>query len=90
MAKKPSKALTVLSQNLQRLLEARQTTQPELARRAKVDQKTVWRIVRMENEPSVDKLEKLAAVLQVETWQLLVPNLDPQHLPDLVREEVTA
>ncbi|HET8745695.1 MAG TPA: helix-turn-helix transcriptional regulator [Ramlibacter sp.] len=92
MAKKPSKALTVLAENLDRLIAARQArepqfTQPMLAKLAKVDQKTVWRIVHKQNEPSIDKLEKIANVLQVETWHLLVPDLDPAKLPELAREE---
>jgi transcriptional regulator with XRE-family HTH domain len=95
MAKKPSKALTVLADNLGRLIAARQEkdplfTQPVLAKLAKIDQKTVWRIVNKQNEPSIDKLEKIAGVLKVQTWHLLVPNLNPARLPELESERATA
>lgn len=89
MAKKPSKALTVLAQNLGRLMDSRQKTQPAIAKQAKIDQKTIWRIVHMTNEPALDKLEKIAGVFDLEAWQLLIPNLDPERLPELAREEAT-
>lgn len=90
MAKMPSKALQVLSQNLERLIAAHPelNTQPKLAARAKVDQKTVYRIVAKQNEPSIDKVEKLARALGLDgAWQLLVPNLKPAEIPTLAGVE---
>lgn len=91
MAKMPSKALRVLSENLERLIAAHPelNTQPKLAKEAKIDQKTVYRIVTKQNEPSLDKLEKLAKALGVEPWQLLVPGLQPAALPVLAEVEAT-
>ena len=85
MAKAPSKALQVLAENLERLIASHPelNSQPKLAAKAKMDQKTVYRIITKQNEPSTDKLEKLAKALNLEPWQLLVPGLVPDDLPAL-------
>lgn len=93
MGNPPSKALQVLAQNLTRCIAAHKelNTEPKLAARAKIDQKTVYRITHMQNEPSIDKVEKLAKALGLQTWQLLVPELvltDPPALA--VKEHVEA
>jgi transcriptional regulator with XRE-family HTH domain len=64
-------------------------TQGKIAAKAKVDQKTVSRILLLQNEPSLDKLEKIAGVFGYEAWQLLVPTFDPLH-PPVLADEVTA
>ncbi|AEG94426.1 helix-turn-helix domain-containing protein [Ramlibacter tataouinensis] len=91
MAKVPSKALQVLAANLERLIAEHKelNSQPKLAAAAKIDQKTVYRIVTKQNEPSTDKLEKLAKALGVQTWQLLVPGLKPGALPELAVKETS-
>jgi transcriptional regulator with XRE-family HTH domain len=57
-----------------------------LGKKAGVDQKTIWRILNHTNQPTIDKLAKLAAVFKLEAWQLLAPRLggelykiDPQR-----------
>jgi plasmid maintenance system antidote protein VapI len=89
MAKKPSHALEILAANLQRMMaaSAEYDTQPKLARQAKMDQKTISRIVNKQNEPSIDKLEKLAKVFHLEPWQMLVPGLAANRKPQLVEQE---
>lgn len=91
MAKKPSKALQVLAENLDRLMQVTPEfgTQPKVAAKAKIDQKTVWRITKKLNEPSTDKVERIAAVFGLEAWQLLVPDLQPSHPPELADQVVT-
>lgn len=97
MGKPPSKALQVLAQNLSGLLAANRklnkepSTEPKLAAMAKVDQKTVYRITHMQNEPSIDKVEKLAKQFDLQAWQLLVPRLVPSEPPELaVKEKAVA
>lgn len=91
MAKRPSRALQVLARNLGRLMVASRVydTQGKVAAKAKVDQKTISRILLLQNEPSIDKLERIAAVFGCEAWQLLVPTFDPLN-PPVLAEEVTA
>ena len=42
---------------------------------------TLDRIRRMESGCSIDELDKLAKVFELESWQLLVPDLDPTNPP---------
>jgi transcriptional regulator with XRE-family HTH domain len=96
MANLPSKALQVLAENLKRAIADRPRSrkrdgelidsEKKLALDAEIDQRTVNRIVKMQNEPSIDKLEKLAKALGVQSWQLLVPGLQVKAPPELVRE----
>lgn len=47
----------------------------KLAKKAGVDQKTIWRVLNQTNVPTLDKLTKLAGVFKIEAWQLLAPRL---------------
>jgi hypothetical protein len=49
---------------------------------------TLDRIRRHESACSLDQLDKLAKVYELEPWQLLVPNLNPNSLPVLLGGEV--
>lgn len=42
---------------------------------------TLDRIRRMESGCSIDELDKLARIFELESWQLLVPDLDPANPP---------
>lgn len=91
MGKPPSKVLKVLAENLKRCIAEHKelNTEPKLASRAKIDQKTVYRITHLQNEPSIDKIEKLAKALDLEAWQLMVPNMTLTEPPTLtVKEQV--
>jgi hypothetical protein len=44
---------------------------------------TLDRIRRMESGCSIDELDKLARIFELESWQLLVPDLDPTNPPML-------
>ncbi|MBX3603220.1 MAG: helix-turn-helix transcriptional regulator [Rubrivivax sp.] len=50
-------------------------TAGRLSKAAKVDQKTIWRILNQANAPTLDKLTAIASAFRVETWQLLAPRL---------------
>lgn len=89
MGKPPSKVLQVLAENLKRCIADHKelNTEPKLAARAKMDQKTVYRITHLQNEPSIDKVERLAKALGVEAWQLLVPALTLAEPPEIAVKE---
>lgn len=61
----------VVAQNLRRLRRQRGMSQEELADRAGVYRNYIGMLERAENAPTVDMLEKLAAVLQVNAAALL-------------------
>ena len=60
-----------VARNLRRLRAERGLTQEEVAERAGLNRNYVGMLEREENSPTVDMLEKLAAVLQVEPEFLL-------------------
>lgn len=80
-----SQSFQIVAANLE-ALRARYpalNSQAAIGRAAKVDQKTVGRILNLTNEPSLEVLAKIAKVFDLEAWQLMVPGLDvakPQRL----------
>lgn len=108
MANKPSRTLQVLAENLERLMAEREEykTQTKVAKKAKVDQTTVSRILQAlpakvaeakrkaaesgelgmkYHEPSIDKIEAIAKVFDLDAWQLLLPGLQPGDRPEIRR-----
>lgn len=77
----------ILSENLRSLMDSH----AHLDRFAKIvkaggpSNGTLDRIRRMESGCSIDELDKLAKVFELESWQLLVPNLDPTNPPLLAQ-----
>lgn len=61
----------IVARNIRRLRAERDITQEELAERAGLNRNYVGMIEREENAPTVDTLEKLSEVLQVEPTSLL-------------------
>ena len=61
----------IVARNLRRLRAERDITQEELAEKAGLNRNYVGMIEREENAPTVDVLEKLAEVLQVEPTSFL-------------------
>ena len=61
----------VVATNLRRLRNARGLSQEELADRADVNRNYVGMLEREENAATIDMLEKLAAVLDVDPIELL-------------------
>lgn len=83
-------AVKVLAENAKAFRSAAKMTQPQVADAAKrhnktIDQGTISRIERGSIVASVEVIEALAAGLDVELWQLLVPGADPQN-PPILRE----
>ena len=62
-----------MARNLRRLRAERGLTQEEVAQRAGLNRNYVGMIEREENAPTVDILERLAEVLQVDATALLSP-----------------
>lgn len=71
--RRPEKLLAV---NLQWLMDnTPMNSQAKVGAKAKIDQKTVGRIMNMTNSPTLEKLSALANAFGVEAWQLLAPRL---------------
>lgn len=72
MDKSPAEAL---SGNVRWLLETTTLdSQAKIAKAAKVDQKTVGRMLNMGNSPTLASIVAVAAVIKIDAWQLLAPN----------------
>lgn len=87
-------ARVVLAKNLEAAMKRPgrpEISQQELARRAKrlgtekskLSQSTINRILKAEVSLGVDQLVILSQILDVEPWQLLVPNMDAADPPVL-------
>ncbi len=83
-----SAAFEIVAANLAGLMASHKSynTQAAVGRAAKVDQKTVGRILNRTNEPSLDIIAKIARVFDLELWQMLVPNLEPTNPPMLASQ----
>lgn len=64
------------------------TSDAKVAKRAGVDQKTVWRMVNEANSARVESVAKVAEAFGLSTWQILVPGLDPSNPPVVAMTEV--
>lgn len=73
----------VLATNLRRLMETHASlrSQPALAKRAGVDQKTISRVLAAENAPSITVVAKIARAFGLEAWMLLTRQFNPQDPP---------
>lgn len=83
-----SAALKALRENLGKVLASRKKSEPEFAKLAKIDQKTLWRVLRGPNEPTLETVSKLAKACGLEPWQLLTPDLEPNNPPMLAAQSV--
>jgi len=79
----PGSAKKILATNLQSVMGHQNLSQMGLHRRSGVAQATIGRILREESAADIDTLQALASGLGTESWQLLVPNLDPVNRPNL-------
>lgn len=67
-------ARRALSGNVEWLLRnTAHDSQPKLAKQAKLDQKTVGRMLNNSNAATLDSIQALAVALKIEPWQLLAP-----------------
>lgn len=91
MAAKRLRPRDTLAINLRELLAAHEMSGPELARRAKVDIKTVNNMVNGRYDPRPEKVDQVAEVFGMLGWQLLVSDLPMSllrkdgRLADLIR-----
>lgn len=81
-----SKAFAALRDNLARVLETRKISEPSFAKLAGIDQKTLWRVLHGETEPTLATVSKIAKAVGAEPWMLLTPNMHPTNHPMLVSE----
>lgn len=77
--------LASVAANVAKCMESGRGPASQIALGAKVGigQSTVGRILTGENDPRIGTLDKIAAAYGLETWQLLVPDLDPKNPPIL-------
>lgn len=61
-------------------------SQNAVGKAAKVDQKTIERMLKCLNEPTLEKVELVAKVFGLTAWQILTPGLDPTNHPMLAAE----
>jgi transcriptional regulator with XRE-family HTH domain len=88
--KTPSRALSVLSDNLKALANKNQWTQAELGKETGIGQKQASRILNKETEPRLHTLSEIAEALHKDEALLLCPEMKADHLfaKSMVREEL--
>jgi len=90
----PRDVQAVLAANLAALMAITPEldSQVKLAKKARLNQTTVSRILSCRNACSVANLQKLAAAFKVAPWTLLIPGFDPRDPPaeTLSRSQVHA
>lgn len=75
----------VLAANLNRLMATYPSldSNPKLAKKAKLGVGTIARTRNADAACSLDTLDKLAGCFELQSWQMLVPDLDPKSPPVL-------
>lgn len=58
-------------------------SQPELAKKSGVGQNTISRILSKGENVRLETLSKIARAYDLDSWQLLVPGMDPRNPPVL-------
>ncbi len=81
-----STAFQALRTNMGKVIAHARLTEPQFAKRAKVDQKTLWRVLHGSSEPTLDTVSKLAKAAGLDPWQLLAPDLEPDNPPLLAAQ----
>jgi transcriptional regulator with XRE-family HTH domain len=56
-------------------------SQPALAKASGVAQTSIGRILRHEQSPTLDMVDRLATTFHLEPWQMLVADFDPTNPP---------
>jgi len=76
-------ATDIFVRNLRLLMAANRhlKSQNKLAKQSKVGQTTISRILRHEQDLTLELMEKLVKPFDVYPWQVLVPDFDPADLP---------
>jgi hypothetical protein len=72
----------ILSDNIKSLMHHHGiASQNALSKLAKIDQTTIGRMLAKRHAAQVDKIQAIARVFDLDTWQMLVPHLDPSNPP---------
>ena len=66
--------------NIKALLVARGISQTQLAKRARVGQKTVNNLMNLLSAPTIDTVSRLADALDVHIWELVSPSLSAESV----------
>lgn len=61
--------------------------QSRIGKESGIHQTSVGRILRKEQNPSIDQVEAIARCFGLQSWQIMVPNLDPRNPPVYVMTE---
>lgn len=82
---KPMSTAEIFARNLALLMKAKSfrhlRSQNKLAQHSKVAQTTIGRVLRGEQEPTLQLIERLIRPFEILPWQALVPDFDPDDLP---------
>jgi transcriptional regulator with XRE-family HTH domain len=73
----------LFQRNLRAAMEHRRVRQLRLAQASSVAQTSIGRILRGEQTPTLDVVERLAAALDLEPWMMLVAGFTPGNPPGL-------
>jgi Helix-turn-helix len=79
----PTLLSRLFCENLARLMAAHPElgSQSALARRCKVGQSSIGRILAQDQSPTLDMVWKIAEAFDLEPWQMLIDDLDPRNPP---------
>ncbi len=78
----------IFARNLEAVRLAKGYTHENLALDAEITRSYIWNLKNATNSASLDTLDKLAKVLGVEPWQLLVPDLVVESVPETGAETI--
>lgn len=80
-----SSTAKVLGVNLQALMSAHPElgSNPKLAKKTDLGTGSISRLRNGEVDATLSTLQKIAKAFDLQAWQLLVPGLDPKHVPTL-------
>lgn len=82
-----AQARAILASNLRRLIDREARPGERLSIRAwalskGLDVRLIDRLLKGKHAVTLDKLEEVAAAVNLQPWQLLYPDLDPANPPD--------
>lgn len=86
MAKNREPPSQTLAKNLRKLMRDKGLSAPEVASRAKVDRKTVNNQLNARFDPRLTQVQAVAEVFGLTCWQLLSPDMNPEHARQDVQE----
>ncbi len=70
----------ILKENIQKLLDYNGWSARQLATKAKIDGKTISKIFNKDSAPTSRTIDAIAGAFRLESWQLMIPGLDPNQV----------